>query len=149
VTAYSSSIVEFLRVRYTEDEQRARDATGKDDDGVWDAWCCTVNGRGIDIYDEGGHDEYQARHIAAWNPARVLRAVGAKRRIIEDYVAAAKNLEATERRATVESSAGPLDFELQRLLITRQVNFAALSWAVCALASEFATHEDYQKEWAI
>ena len=37
---------------------------------------------GTVVYDEGSPDEYQARHIARHDPARVLREVEAKRAIL-------------------------------------------------------------------
>jgi hypothetical protein len=52
------------------------------DDGVWTQDHGTVVGKGIHIYDEGGHDPEQAAHIAAWDPARVLAECAAKRQII-------------------------------------------------------------------
>lgn len=149
MTAYSASIVEFLNARLAEDEEVAASNAIR----LWPGETL----RKLADYDEQAyalqpHDFSPERraHVLRFDPARTLRAVGAKRRIIEDYVEAARKLEATERRASVESRVGPLDFERQRLLTTHQVNFAALSWAVYALALEFATHEDYQREqWAL
>lgn len=37
------------------------------------------------VYDEGWPTEEQQAHIAAWDPARVLREIDAKRRIIAAY----------------------------------------------------------------
>jgi hypothetical protein len=74
-----SELVEFLRARFDEDEQMARAAGG-------DTWRvrgdhemarCVVEGTEMIIYDEGGHNEHDAAHIA-----RVLRDVEAKRQIL-------------------------------------------------------------------
>lgn len=57
------------------------------DDGRWHTGefgdQSRIDGIGITIYDEGGHDEDQARHIAHNDPAHVLRQVAAHRRILE------------------------------------------------------------------
>lgn len=89
-----SELVAWLRAQLDEDERLARAATrsgggGEDDDGVWSPaeagpWGeARVEGIGITIYDEGGHTPEQAGHIARHDPARVLREVEAKRRIME------------------------------------------------------------------
>ena len=90
-------IKDFLLARIAEDEAAARDAMQDEaDDGVWTTGDnngehegypgdCTVEGVGIKIYDEGGHDLDQARHIAGWDPRRVLAECAAKRAIIEGW----------------------------------------------------------------
>lgn len=95
-------LARWLRAQIAEDERRARaalrDRTEIDplsrrpirtvkDDGVWTTGehamdDCDVDGIGIRIYDEGGHTQEQAVHIAAWSPARVLAECEAKRRAI-------------------------------------------------------------------
>lgn len=92
-----AGIVEFLTARLDED-QAAAEAAGATRSGKIASWrvdcdcpgihvndCYErrVEGDNITIYDEGGHDEDQARHIARWDPARVLAEVAAKRRIVE------------------------------------------------------------------
>lgn len=80
-------IAEFLEARIREDEAVAR-ASLRGGDGEWRrqdpiGWdSCRVEGHGIVIYDEGGHDEYQADHIARHDPARVLRECAAKRHLL-------------------------------------------------------------------
>jgi uncharacterized protein DUF6221 len=97
----SSDPVAWLRARLDEAEATAR-AAGEPWDregaGQWTSECqhsawddedepvheyCTVVTGDIHIYDEGGHDEYQATHIAFWDPATVLRMVEADRRLLE------------------------------------------------------------------
>lgn len=65
------------------------------DDGEWVASGCMVEpanpGRGdvfqggITIYDEGGHTEEQATHIALNDPKRVLRRVARDRKLLEEH----------------------------------------------------------------
>lgn len=91
------TVVEFLRARLDEDEQVAQEALN-DGSGEW-TWdcphegladpppshdlCAEVRGEWIVVYNEGGHTPGQARHIARHDPARVLRDVTAKRRIVD------------------------------------------------------------------
>lgn len=95
------SIVDFIKTQLALDEQIARlagetrggaiaswhvdcDCPNKDA-GVHadDCYACRVEGDNITIYDEGGHDEYQARHIARHDPATVLAKVEANRYLLE------------------------------------------------------------------
>ncbi|MEV0616166.1 DUF6221 family protein [Nonomuraea sp. NPDC050404] len=71
----------FLRARLDEDEQLAREAGNRH-------WL--VQDNTIELYPEHEDDGYMrwptradARHAANWEPARVLREVEAKRRIVE------------------------------------------------------------------
>lgn len=84
-------LAEFLTARLDEDQAGAEAAQG-DGTGRWhvDAWPGDVDRRRIEgetpdeftIYDEGGHDEHQAAHIARHDPARVLADVAAVRAIL-------------------------------------------------------------------
>lgn len=79
------ALVAWLRDRLDQDEVIAREAMADPgDDGVWEAAPGKerVEGKGIVIYDEGGHDPAQAAHIASWDPAAVLADVDAKRRVL-------------------------------------------------------------------
>jgi hypothetical protein len=80
-------ITEFLLARFDEDEKLANDAGAG-------AWQTADNGLGqqlrivgdnFEIYDEAGHNEAQAEHIARHNPARILREVEAKRAILAEH----------------------------------------------------------------
>lgn len=65
------------------------------DDGEWTADRCEVISAnphrgdffhgGIMIYDEGGHNEEQAKHIAHNDPAHVLRQVAVHRKILDQH----------------------------------------------------------------
>lgn len=84
----------WLRAQLDEDERVAlaarKGASGWDGDGVWttddrdSAGQCRIEGDVITIYDEGGHTEAHAKHIALWDPARVLADIDAKRRILAE-----------------------------------------------------------------
>jgi hypothetical protein len=81
--------MEFLLARIAEDEQVAKDAIGgwdgSDDDGVWeqDGDSKYIEGKCLQIYDEGGHSVTQAIHIARWDPHSVLEDCKTKRAIID------------------------------------------------------------------
>ncbi len=93
MTTATVTLTDFLLARIAGDEAVARaalsDGSEQKDDGRWsvsDSWGhddCLIEGIGITIYDEGGHDAAQAAHIARWDPARVLAECEAKRRIVE------------------------------------------------------------------
>lgn len=94
-----TGLVEFLTVQLDDDEALAKRAghTRSGKLATWHVACdhgdvhpdscyeCRVEGDNITIYDEGGHDEHQAAHIARHDPTRVLREVAAKRRILERH----------------------------------------------------------------
>lgn len=99
----SDEIVAFIKAQLNLDGQLARDAgatrSGKiaswwvdcgcpgklADEHADNCWDRHVEGDNIVIYDEGGHDEDQARHIARHDPARVLRQTAALRTVVEAY----------------------------------------------------------------
>lgn len=54
--------------------------------------CCRVEGAEITIYDEGGHDEHQAAHIAAWDPKRVLALIARDRALLAAHASADRNV---------------------------------------------------------
>lgn len=89
MTAATLTLTDFLLARIAEDEAVARKAINAGD-GVWarsdehEAYLCIVEGADIRIYDEGGHDEHQAAHIARHDPARVLAECAAKRAIVDE-----------------------------------------------------------------
>lgn len=86
-------LVDFLRARLAEDERLAKAAIsdartppnwrGVQGPGRWITDGPVVVGDDMTIYDEGGHDEAQAEHIARHDPAHVLADVEARRRIVE------------------------------------------------------------------
>lgn len=96
----NTDITAFITARLDEDDEvaafAAKTRSGRPG-GNWKVDCdcmglCTnycdarrVEGDNITIYDEGGHGNYQAQHIARHDPARVLVEVAAKRRRLERH----------------------------------------------------------------
>jgi Family of unknown function (DUF6221) len=76
----------------------------------------------IVVYDEGRPSEEEFEHIARHDPARVLREVEAKRKILAEYVAY------TESYVTQ----------------ARQLEFS-----IACLAAVYSDHPDYDPEWAV
>jgi len=129
-------IADFLLARIAEDEAMARAAivdgpqsagfvdgqrVEKMDDGRWSTRLCQVEGVGITIYDEGGHTDEQAAHIARHDPARGLAECEAKRRIVELFPNHPDHSDGW-------GNAGGRVLEL--------------------LALPYADHPDYREEWA-
>ena len=158
------TITEFLEARIAEDEKVATEAT-RGGDGQW--WVagehemeeCVVEGDTFKIYDEGGHDAWQAEHIARHDPARVLAECAAKRAIIavitgwahdyNDYdmwysCGLAISLWGDEpgepgSGCADESKHGECTCGLER----RQMAIFK------PLAAVYASHPDYRQEWAL
>jgi hypothetical protein len=92
-------VAAWLAARLAEVEATARAAIPEGGTGKWPFRCQHKNTIGpipyshdlcarldcdeITIYDEGGHSVEQAEHIAAWDPATVLRHVAAERELLE------------------------------------------------------------------
>jgi hypothetical protein len=128
----SMTITEFLEARIAEDEAGARNALeGACDDGRWGVeddygMKMKVRGRGILIYDEGGHTEGQAAHIAAWDPARALAECAAKLAIL-------KHCERLEERCGDMNAWNVREYDDIRH----------------RLAAVYADHPEYKAEWAL
>lgn len=122
----SVDLVAFLLARLAELEETASRAGGS----VWHvrgegpSRGLVVEGDGLMIYDEGGHDEYQAAHIARHSPENVLADVASKRALIE-VARWLDNYPAPLHAFTCRPSA----------LVLRN------------LAAPFAGHPDYREEW--
>lgn len=120
------TITEFLEARIAEDEAQAQSA--KD-------W--VANGPEPRYPWFGSHGEVTGKrfgialpHIATMSPSRVLAECAAKRAII--------NLaDATLRENADRRDASALGAELMH------------DEVLCALAAVYATHPDYQQEWAL
>lgn len=118
---------------------RARRRTGTDD-GVWsvgehESDACRITGIGITIYDEGGHNEAQARFIAYHDPAHALHSVEAVRKILAEHA-----------HVPVDGTVGCSICAL----IPREVTVAPDGWCqtVRLLGSIWSVHPDYRQEWA-
>jgi hypothetical protein len=77
-------------------------------------------------------------HAARHDPARVLREVAGKRRIVEEYLL-------TEASLRHEAEARDRAFNL----VSFEAAEYALRIAIRALAAAYADHPDYRKEWAL
>jgi hypothetical protein len=123
-----TTLTEFLLARIAEDETVANQARD-DGDGRWSTGShpsdeCRIEGDNMIVYDEGGHTEAQASHIARHDPARVLAECEAKRRIVESH-------------AYDEGFEGC-------------VHDMKDDWpcpTLCLLALPYADHADYRDEW--
>ena len=118
-----NALIEFLRARLDDDERTAREAGSRSVN-----W--SVNGtwhlEGVE-HDVVGEEEafchpHNVEHIARHDPARVLREVDAKRRILELYDVS------TSRELKLDA------WELMK-------------HAVRALALPYADHPDYDESW--
>ena len=156
------TLTEFLLARIAEDEVVARAAFSegrlngrpREDDGRWhagnhDSDAERVDGIGITIYDEGGHNAEQAQHIARHDPARVLADCEAKRRIVE-------RLRTHQRESYFEAAAlGTLviqpDGGVKPAPLPERTTLAGerigLEFAVRALALPYADHPEFRSEW--
>jgi hypothetical protein len=89
------ALVDWLRDQIAEDERVALAATTAVPQSEWTGptdrvgeWQTNayegeeIEGRNFHIYNEGGHSAEHARHIAAWDPSRVLAEVAAKRAVL-------------------------------------------------------------------
>ena len=110
-------LVAFLRARVAEDEARARSAA----ESYGDRWTADASGgvRGSIEYvsvigEPGSPDDYVARH----DPARVLREVDAKRRIVDRYA-----------------------------WLREHGDTGDAAWILPLLAAAYADHPDYREEW--
>jgi len=147
-----SEIVEFLRARLDEDEQVARAALGRaaffGNTGEWIAdqvrdpngpipliFALSGAGARTQVADlSHAHDpDERGTHIARHDPARVLREVEAKRRIIERYEADRADFQrhdGYQRNAAMSAA---------RMEISEQ--------ALRALAAAYSDHSEYQPHW--
>lgn len=129
------TITDFLWARITEDEQVAREAshsTGwRYDPGKVNAvsreesvFAGPPGARAITIASTGPEDDPQsmmdARHIARFDPARVLAGCKAKREIVE---------------------------ECERSILNDKDPSTA-EWIAAHLAAVYASHPDYNQDWA-
>jgi hypothetical protein len=134
-------LLAFLRARLDEDEQAARDAMWCEDAGTWRTEPTPYGTRGAaqrwyieDSLEDGvvshvdpqaSDDEGVARHIVRHDPARVLREVEAKRRLLEQF-----RLRGDSVRRTVQPATGGVWDDLLRMF-----------------ALPYADHNDYREKW--
>ena len=87
----SDVIAAFIRDRL-DDEERVATAARSDSEGRWkrddffrDSAAIVDDTGKFVVYDEGSPTEEQADHIAAHDPARVLRQVAALRAVVDEH----------------------------------------------------------------
>lgn len=112
----TDALVAFLKDRLDDDERVARACAG---DGTWAV-------EDLEFYGPDLSDEVRA-HAARQNPARALREVEAKRRILRAHE------KWCEGRCEAKYPEGGFD--------------AAHYWSIKTLAAVYAGHPDYLPEW--
>ena len=136
------NIVEFLNARLDEDEQAAR---AIDDKQLDSGWSTSYNPAGLANTPPGwyitphiglAYEEEGARHIARYDPARVLREIAIKRAIIA-------KLEAND--AGYGGGTGPVDWS--ELPDARAGANYALRDALRVLCAVYSAHFDFNPEW--
>lgn len=136
-------LVQWLRAQLDDDESAALGAKG-DTLGRW----TRDDGppEGIVLYDKSGKLTVgQARHIARHDPARVLREIEAKRRLLDDYTATARiRDEAAERIKAAGDHPDPKDLETWD---RAQRESAILEGPVQLAALPFNDRRGYCEEW--
>lgn len=151
MTEPTDDLVAFIRARLDEDEAVARNAPG----GPWradDSECCIATDEEGCILETGclGYGstrEVVVRHVTRHDPARVLRGVEAKRRIL-----------AAHGPTTPAIVGGTLDYpDAAKLCGTcgpgddwqaeQQPYGHVPCYTVRLLAIEWSDHSDYREEW--
>jgi hypothetical protein len=154
-------LVRWLRTQLDADEETARAAARQRGHGEWRAEADAREIVEVVGRSEPGDDSYPytpvvlqpdddetAAHVAAWDPARVLREIDAKRRLLEEH------------SLTVEKvDAAPYDsFTGERRPDEHSVTCTVCGWAsddpssacltVRLLALPYADRPGYREEWA-
>lgn len=129
----TAALAAWLRQQLDDDARIAR-AAGDDEWSVQQHPSETVavydsHGSAV-VYDEGAPTEEQAAHIARHDPARVLRAVEAKRKIIDEWL---ENHDAADAEACPNDWNGGID----------KLGYFVLP----LLAAEYADRPGYREEW--
>lgn len=151
------NVAEFILARVAEEGSLAqRSLSGPKDDGHWQVMCpyvdggfetreehmahfsheteCVVEGHGIKIYDEGGHDRDQALYIAAHDPARTLVECAAHRTMAQAWL---------DGMAQVDHLGYPVHLfdPVASMLLKSHERWLRI------LAEIWRGHPDYDEEW--
>jgi hypothetical protein len=125
-------LIAFIRARLDEDEQIAREADNRESDWWW-----------------GPAAESPAeRHIARYDPARVLREVEAKRKSLGLHRPGAPADMADAGTLVVCVSCGPSGNDPDLYMIDEQASLYPCD-TVRLLALPWSDHPDYREEWRI
>ncbi|MET9705357.1 DUF6221 family protein [Streptomyces griseus] len=138
-------LVQFLRARLDEDEQAARAATWDEwDSAHWTARPPQASYERYTVADhlddgvvvvtpENADADGVGQHVARQDPARVLREVEAKRRILDEVV---PEMDGMTSQIHGEFGVGPLDSD----------DYESLG-LLRLLGLPYADHPDYQDTW--
>lgn len=131
-------LIAFMRAQLDEDEAIAREAAG-----LTECWVAEEPAIGVVLVDGEplieGHITGLTAHIARHDPARVLREIEAKRRIVDRYAEALADLERAKRiapRRTISDTD----------LIDTQRELDILRPVVEALVAVWCDHPGYREE---
>lgn len=157
----TDDIVAFARARLDEDESDAQDASSRSAD--WERaetpparWGrdepapeILSGGRLYMTFEEDKGAPLAVDHVLRHDPARVLRGVEAKRRILDDLDAAASELEHAIVRARTTNGRGDElgERDDRERVIRKRVKYATLGRVVEDLIAEWSTHPEYRTEW--
>jgi hypothetical protein len=136
-------LVQWLRAQLDEDERIARDVQ-QPDDFPWEAWHMVgeaadgtvrwgVRGAGVQPTHEDPLNKARMEHIARHDPARVLRNIEAKRRILDEIVPQMNDM---TDQIHAEFGVGPMDPSTYESLGLLRL-----------LALPYADREGYQESW--
>jgi hypothetical protein len=143
----SNNLVEWLRVQLDEDERTAR-ATLWEGSGNKPSWelmaSATIDVGGDEFY---VGDRTIANHMMAWEPARVLREIDAKRQVLTGHdkaVQAVEDLSAVRDRLHARGrDVFMTEMDLEAAIHRRD----ALGGVVRLLALPYADRPGYREEW--
>lgn len=127
----SDDLIAFLRARLDDDEQIAQATMWDGSDNIpgWYLSASATVETGGDTFYAG--DRTVANHIERHDPARVLREVEAKRRILDEYTDALRILDGFRETGWEEGRR------------------EALEMACRVLALPYADHHDFRGEWRV
>lgn len=142
MTAVADDLIAFIKARLAEDEQVAKACAG----APWVQDCAPmvhVDPKAIRdakwIYGKMGYvgtveHDYDRAHMVRHDPARVLRGVEAKRRLLDTW----QGITQTERPDWMDNETWRLSTAGTIILISHMTAIMALEWAY---------HPDYRQEW--
>lgn len=146
----SADLVAFLRERLDADGQIARAAAGTGT-GRWtqnsdDLYGHTgrvedEHGEAV-VYDEGAPTEDEAKHIARWDPARVLADIEAKRNLLRAAVSARNDHRHWNARPPADPEART------KVLAQMDARWSAWHYVLTQLAAEYSGHPGYAEALA-
>lgn len=89
-----------------------------------------------------------ARHVARWDPGRVLADIKAKRAVVEDYVLTCRYRDEAATRIQRARESGQIDSAALDDWHRADREASILEGVVQRLASPYAEHPDYDPSWS-